>query len=80
MLETSECFGYVFWHQQIDHFVFVVPVQVEATIQLTLPVNVNLVILLKSLFEVFGMGQADSFDPKIVFHKAVGDGVPNMSP
>ena len=47
---------------------------------MTLPVNVNLVILLESMFEVFGMGQADGFYPKIVHHKAEGDGAPNMMP
>ena len=80
MLETSECFGYVSRHQQIDCFVFVVPIQVDAAIELTLPVNVDFVILLESLFQVFGMGQVNGFDPKIVYHKAEDDWVPNMMP
>ena len=52
----------------------------DATIELTLPVNVDFIIFLESLFEVFGMGQADGFDSKIIHHKAEGDWVPNMTP
>ena len=61
-------------------FSFCSPSSIDATIELTFPVNVDLVILLKSMLEVFGMGQDDGFHPKIVHHKAEGDGVPNMAP
>ena len=59
--ESSQCFGYVSWHGQVDRFLFVVPVQVDATIELALPVNVDLVVLVESMLEVFGMRQADGF-------------------
>ena len=59
---------------------FVVPVEVDATIELTFPVNVDFVMLFKSLFEVFGMGKANGLDANVVYHKAEGDGAPSMSP
>ena len=59
---------------------FVVPVEVDAIIELTSPVNIDFIVLLECPFEVFGMGEADGFNAKIVYHKAEGDGVPNMMP
>jgi hypothetical protein len=53
---------------------------VDATIELTFPVDIDLVILFESMLEVFGMRQADGFNPKIVHHEAEGDGAPNMTP
>ena len=47
---------------------FVVPIEVDATVELSFPINIDLIILLKSLFEVLGMSKANSFDAKIVYH------------
>jgi hypothetical protein len=68
VLETSECFRDVAWHRQINSFVFVVPVEVDATIELTFPVNVDFVMLFESLFEVLAMVKADGLDAKVVYH------------
>jgi hypothetical protein len=39
----------------MDGSVFVVPIKVDTTVELSLPINIDLVILLKRLFEVLGM-------------------------
>ena len=59
---------------------FVVPVEVDATIELTFPVNVDFVMLFDSLFEVLAMVKADGLYAKVVYHKAEGDWLPSMSP
>ena len=58
----------------MDGSVFVVPIKVDTTVELSLPINIDLVILLKSLFVVLGMCEADSFDAKIVYYQTEGDG------
>ena len=64
----------------MDGSVFVVPIEVYTTVELSFPINIDLLILLKSLFEVLGMCEADSFDAKIVYYQTEGDGAPNMLP
>ena len=59
----------------MDCSVFIVPVEVGATIELTFPINVDVIILFESMFEVLGMGKVDGLDAKVVYHKAEGDGV-----
>ncbi len=52
MLELAECLGYIFWHVEINSAGGVIPVNVDAAEEGTVPVCGDCVVFFKVFFEM----------------------------
>ena len=73
MLEASESFGDIFKHWQVNCLLFVIPVQLHPTEEFAILVHCDLIVLFQGLFEVFGVGETDSFDTEIINYETEDD-------
>ena len=71
--EALEGFSDVAWHGEINSAVHVVPLDLEAEIEIAIPVSRDLVLRVEDIPEMLSVLTADVFDTKVVNHKGETD-------
>jgi hypothetical protein len=80
VLKLEECLRDISRHAEIKGVSGVIPVDVDATEERTVPIHGKFVVFLETFFEMRDMVARGGFDAKVVDNEAEGDVTPHMSP
>ena len=80
VMESFEGFGNVFWHQDVDFSIFIVPINGESKVACSVPFFADCVVFLEGIHQVLGMLLANVFHAKVVHDKAETYGAPIVLP
>ena len=80
MLEFAKWFFDKSWHASLKSACFVVPLETDANILATFPVDSDVVVALQRVFQVASVFVSDKLDAKIIYDKCECNWPSHMSP
>ena len=69
----------IIWHGEVNHAFVVIPQQMDATEDLSVQINGEVIVFFEALDEMVSMGLANDFDSKVVDAKVEGDGMDDVA-